>query len=74
MTPEWERIIFQLVQAGISLAFLLVGWRLGRESTDRPMFAFPWRRQAAVETPEEADPWTEAAQGGSTPGTRLDDF
>ena len=46
--------------------FLLLGWRLGRESAGRPMFDYPtWPaplpRPDADAPLEEADPWSAAA-------------
>lgn len=49
-------------------AFLLTGWRLGRESAGRAMFEFPLAapqdRDAGTLEP---DPWDEAMRGGPRP-------
>ncbi|KHK00411.1 hypothetical protein [Desulfovibrio sp. TomC] len=61
---QWLEVLAHL---GAAMAFLLVGWRLGRESAGRAMFdyrALPPAREAAEE-PEEADPWSEAAIGAT---------
>ena len=47
-------------------AFVLLGWRLGRESAGRPMFDYPaWPirppRPEADAPLEEADPWSAAS-------------
>lgn len=44
--------------------FLLLGWRLGRESAGRPMFAYsclPARAGDDAAAAEEDDPWTAAS-------------
>ena len=61
---RWLEIVLQVVGA---MAFLLVGWRLGRESASRAMFdarALPQTGEGGEE-PEESDPWSEAAIGGT---------
>ena len=50
---------------------VLLGWRLGRESAGRPMFAFGGRGAEPDDASEEVDPWSAAligsrhASGGS---------
>ena len=52
-----------LVHLGAALGFLLVGWRLGRESVGRPMFDCPALPDPGPAAAEEADPWTAASIG-----------
>lgn len=61
---RWLEILLHVVG---SMAFLLVGWRLGRESASRTMFADRALPQAGEggEEPEESDPWSEAAIGAT---------
>ncbi|OLN27035.1 hypothetical protein DVDV_2335 [Desulfovibrio sp. DV] len=63
---DW-RWLEMLVPLGAALVFLLVGWRLGRESVGRAMFDYrvlpPVREAAPV--PEESDPWSEASIGAT---------
>ena len=61
----WMAFDMALHLAGAA-GFLLLGWRLGRESAGRPMFDYPTRpaRPARLEADaplEEADPWSAAA-------------
>jgi|GEM_PF-5655681 len=58
---EQDFTFAMLVQAGLALLFLLVGWRLGRESAGRAMFDQPLLSRTSETLPEEADPWAEAA-------------
>ena len=64
---DW-RWLETLAYLGAALVFLLVGWRLGRESAGRPMFAYRALPQAEQETPEEADPWSAASIGSPAGG------
>ncbi|WP_300158257.1 hypothetical protein [Solidesulfovibrio sp.] len=41
MTPVSFDPAFALIALSVALFFLLLGWRLGRESAGRPMFDFP---------------------------------
>ncbi len=41
MTPVSFDPAFALIVLSVALFFLLLGWRLGRESAGRPMFDFP---------------------------------
>ncbi|EKO40078.1 MAG: hypothetical protein B193_1187 [Solidesulfovibrio magneticus str. Maddingley MBC34] len=61
----WIALDVALHLAGAA-GFLLLGWRLGRESAGRPMFDYPTRpaplpRPDADAPLEEADPWSAAA-------------
>jgi len=64
----WAAFDVALHLAGAA-GFLLLGWRLGRESAGRPMFDYPTRptRPAPLPRPdadaplEEADPWSASA-------------
>jgi hypothetical protein len=61
----WIALDVALHLAGAA-GFLLLGWRLGRESAGRPMFDYP-TRPARPPSPdadaplEEADPWSAAS-------------
>ena len=59
-----------LAHLAAALVFLLVGWRLGRESVGRPMFEYRSLPPAGEETAEEADPWSAASIGGPAGGGR----
>lgn len=63
----WTAFDVALHLAGAA-GFLLLGWRLGRESAGRPMFDYPTRppRPAADAPLEEADPWS-ASSMAATP-------
>jgi hypothetical protein len=51
-----------------ALAFLLAGWRLGRESAGRAMFDHPLGGTPERDTlAVEPDPWAEAMHGAPTP-------
>jgi len=63
MNPDGWHWLCPVVALGAALVFLLVGWRLGRESAGRPMFDYPLIAVPPCEAVEEADPWTEAALG-----------
>ena len=58
----WVAFDMALHLAGAA-GFLLLGWRLGRESAGRPMFDYPtWPTRPEADAPlEEADPWSAAA-------------
>jgi len=49
----------------IAVVFLFIGWRLGRESSDRPMFAFPPFPGSPAQPEQGAggsdDPWGDAS-------------
>lgn len=64
---RWLETLAHLVGA---LVFLLVGWRLGRESVGRPMFEYRTLPPANEEAVEEADPWSAASIGGPAGGGR----
>ncbi|MYL82354.1 hypothetical protein GTA51_04275 [Desulfovibrio aerotolerans] len=67
---DW-RWLETLAHLGAALVFLLVGWRLGRESVGAPMFSYRALPRAAEETVvEETDPWSAAFIGGSAEGGR----
>ena len=66
---DW-RWLETLAHLAAALVFLLVGWRLGRESAGRPMFAYRALPQAEQEAPEEADPWSAASMAGPAGGGR----
>ena len=73
---DW-RWLETLAHLGAALVFLLVGWRLGRESVGRPMFAYRALPRAEQETAEEADPWSAASIGrpaGGGPPAAVDIF
>lgn len=74
MSPDLCDVLRVLVQAGLALLFLLVGWRLGRESRGRPPFDFPLVAPACGDTVEEADPWDEAARGLPFRAEAMDSF
>jgi hypothetical protein len=57
-----------------ALVFLLVGWRLGRESAGKPMFDFKILPENTDGDAHEADPWTEAALGRGREPRGLDTF
>jgi hypothetical protein len=57
-----------------ALVFLLVGWRLGRESAGKPMFDFSILPEKEDGDAHEADPWTEAALGRARGTLGLDTF
>jgi hypothetical protein len=57
-----------------ALVFLLVGWRLGRESAGKPMFDFKILPESKDGDAHEADPWTEAALGRTQEARGLDTF
>ena len=59
---------------GADLVFLLVGWRLGRESAGHPMFTFAARQEQSDALREEPDPWTAAALGHPLPPDPVDSF
>lgn len=63
-----------LLQAGLALLFLLVGWRLGRESAGRAMFDQSLLARPSEAMSEEADPWAEAALPMTGPGHDVDSF
>jgi hypothetical protein len=66
METDW-RCLEMLVPLGGAMAFLLVGWRLGRASAGRPGFGDrdePGGSEEA-EAVEEADPWTAASIGAT---------
>lgn len=70
MNPVDWHWLCPIVALGAALVFLLVGWRLGRESVGRPMFEYPLVAVTPRDVVEEADPWTEAAlgrEGGQEP-------
>ena len=51
-----------------ALAFLLAGWRLGRESAGRPMFEHPLADACDPQAlAGEPDPWAEAMHGSPAP-------
>jgi hypothetical protein len=64
--------LWPVTHVGTALGFLLLGWRLGRESTDRPMFAFPVAPAPEEPGGEEADPWFLAAAGGGATAVGVD--
>ena len=67
---DW-RWLETLAHLGAALVFLLVGWRLGRESVGAPMFSYRALPQAVEEAVvEEADPWSVASLGGPVEGGR----
>ncbi len=74
MSPDAWRLIHALSHLAAALAFLLVGWRLGRESAGRPMFDFPVQARTLPEPAEESDPWTEAALGRPSGARAVDSF
>lgn len=74
MSPDAWRLIHALSHLGAALAFLLVGWRLGRESAGRPMFDFPVQARTLPDPAEEPDPWTEAALGRPSGARAVDSF
>ncbi|MFP5258810.1 MAG: hypothetical protein ACLGQH_07280 [Acidobacteriota bacterium] len=59
-----------LAHMGAGLVFLLVGWRLGRESVGRPMFEYRSLPAGGEEAVEEADPWSAASIGSPAGGGR----
>jgi|GEM_PF-4605732 len=59
-----------LLHLGAALGLVLAGWRLGRESAGRPMFAFGVRPSVEAETREEPDPWSAAMAGPLSGGDR----
>ena len=72
MTTTTLSLTEALLVAGLflatAMAFLLAGWRLGRESAGRPMFDHPLSaaRDAAA-CGGEPDPWAEAMHGPVLP-------
>lgn len=68
---DW-RWLETFAHLGAGLVYLLVGWRLGRESVDRPMFAYRALPPvaAAEEAAEETDPWSAASIGALSGGGR----
>ena len=68
MEGDW-RWLETMAHLGAALVFLLVGWRLGRESVGAPMFSYRALPQAMEEAvAEEADPWSAASLGGPAEG------
>jgi hypothetical protein len=63
MNPDLFVLPGALAYPGVALVFLLVGWRLGRESVGRPMFDYRLVAVPPEDAPPEADPWDEAALG-----------
>jgi hypothetical protein len=63
--------LWRLVEIGLHLlgamAFLLVGWRFGRESAGRPLFDYPVLPADTTKDAllEEADPWSAASIAAS---------
>ncbi len=68
MTHTLHDILLLAAHLAGALVFLLVGWRLGRDSVSRPMFEFPLTPQQGGEAPDETDPWDEAASQADPPG------
>jgi hypothetical protein len=64
--------VWPLTHLATALFFLLLGWRLGREASGRPMFDFPPAWAPSEPAGEEADPWAAAATGQSGPVDGLD--
>ncbi|EFL51735.1 hypothetical protein DesfrDRAFT_1590 [Solidesulfovibrio fructosivorans JJ]] len=71
---EHDFLIAVLVQTFVCLLFLLVGWRLGRESAGLAMFERPFLSRPAEPLPEDPDPWAEAALGMGGSGHDVDSF
>jgi hypothetical protein len=67
-----QPLFWPLLLLGTALVFLLVGWRLGRESAGRAMFDFPLVSLPAGPAGEEDDPWARAAVGRDVPGRSVD--
>ena len=61
MNPVSFDPAFALLVLLVALFFLLLGWRLGRESAGRPMFDFPLFSAARQDTAPPDDAW-EAAE------------
>jgi hypothetical protein len=72
MTTTTLSLTDALLVAGLflatAMAFLLAGWRLGRESAGRPMFDHPLSAARDVAAcGGEPDPWAEAMHGPVLP-------
>ncbi len=52
-----------LAHLAAAAGLVLLGWRLGRESAGRPMFAFGARGAEPDDASEEVDPWSAALIG-----------
>ena len=74
MMIDCAALIGLVVHASLALVFLLLGWRLGRESAGRPMFDHPLLPPRDTALPEEPDPWSEAAQGRESAAPGVDNF
>jgi hypothetical protein len=67
--PIW---LWPLTHLATALGFLLLGWKLGREASGRPMFDFPPGPPPAAPAGEEGDPWAEASLGRPGSGAGVD--
>lgn len=65
-------LVWPLTHLVTALVFLLLGWRLGRETVGRPMFAYPPGLPPDAEGCDEDDPWAEAARGRDGPVAGVD--
>ena len=74
MTTDCAPLIALVAHAGLALVFLLLGWRLGRESAGRPMFDHPLLPPMDDALSEEPDPWSEAARGRESAAPGVDNF
>lgn len=64
--PLWQLVAMAAGLIAVLLGVLLLGWRLGRESVQRPMWQFtaPKTRAPAVSLLPEEDPWLKAMTPG----------
>ncbi|EHJ48467.1 hypothetical protein DFW101_2463 [Solidesulfovibrio carbinoliphilus subsp. oakridgensis] len=74
MNPDLCDLLRVLACPAVALVFLLVGWRLGRESAGRPMFDYPLSPAPPEDAVLEADPWDEAAFGRPAGPVAVDIF
>uniref|UniRef100_I2PXJ8 Uncharacterized protein n=1 Tax=Desulfovibrio sp. U5L TaxID=596152 RepID=I2PXJ8_9BACT len=74
MNPDLCDLLRVLAYPAVALVFLLVGWRLGRESAGRPMFDSPLLPAPPEDATLEADPWDEAAFGRPSGPAAVDIF
>jgi hypothetical protein len=64
--PLWQFVAMALGLVALLAGALLLGWRLGRESVQRPMWltTAPLPRPTAAELLPGNDPWAEAMGRG----------
>ena len=74
MTIDCAPLIALVAHAGLALVFLLLGWRLGRESAGRPMFDHSLLPPMDTALPKEPDPWSEAVRGRESAAPGVDTF